>query len=228
MGTLIKFICLVCISITSVLSQQAPVGTTPIALDVSSVSASLPLYQSAIERQCVTNTNNYRSFPSGRSMENLISLIEKLENSLINTTDTILANNINGAEKLARIFLRRFRFDGYTNATANHRKSRDDNLDKINNGFLGYPQESNSYYFPDYVYTQDELCSLFYSLSHNIINANETQSVHFSPPMFRGKRQAYNYNNNRRQQNANPQPDPLNPPTSDIEFFGESQYSLFY
>ena len=69
MKILIQIALYVTILASHVLSQQAPVGTTPIALAVSSVSASLPLYQSAIERQCVTNTNNYLSYPSGQSMK---------------------------------------------------------------------------------------------------------------------------------------------------------------
>jgi len=54
------------------------------------------------------SNNNYRSYTSGYSMENLIALIEKLESRLYNSTDTTLLNNIYGAEKLARILLRRY------------------------------------------------------------------------------------------------------------------------
>jgi hypothetical protein len=110
----------------------------------------------------------------------------------------------------------RFRFDGFDESVQNSYKNpRDKLLDEINTAFLGFPEIDHNYYFPDYVYTEEERCSMFYMLSHNLINTTQTRRrLGFSPFGRRTKRQSYQYNqnsqynqNNRRQYNptANPQ-----------------------
>jgi hypothetical protein len=70
----------------------------------------------------------------------------------------------------------RFRFDGFDETVQNSYKNpRDKLLDDINNAFLGFPDIDHNYYFPDYVYTEEEKCSMFYMLSHNIINATQAR-----------------------------------------------------
>ena len=56
------------------------------------------------------------------------------------------------------------------------------------------------YKFPDRFFTQPELCSLYYMLSHNVYNITQSDRVLYSQQVFRGKRQTYN---NRQQQQQN-------------------------
>jgi hypothetical protein len=90
----------------------------------------------------------------------------------------------------------RFRFDGFDETVQSYKKPRDKLLDEINTAFLGFPAIDHNYYFPDYFYTEEERCSMFYMLSHNIINTTKTRSLVFSPFGGRIKRQSYQYNQN--------------------------------
>jgi hypothetical protein len=215
MGILLKLILLISLSISSVLTQIPP-NSVPIATADSAVSASYSVYYEFIEPKCVDSTsgigNNIGQYPIGQSIENFIALIEKLEYAIQNSSQSGY-EKIKGAEQMARVLLRRFRFDGFDETVQNSYKNpRDKLLDDINNAFLGFPDIDHNYYFPDYVYTEEERCSMFYMLSHNIINTTQTRRrLGFSPFGGRIKRQSYQYNQNsqynRRQYNptANPQ-----------------------
>jgi hypothetical protein len=72
----------------------------------------------------------------------------------------------------------RFRFDGFDEDSApQFKRSRDRILDEINTAFLGKTEHDSNYFFPDYVFTEEERCSMFYMLSHNIINTNERERI---------------------------------------------------
>ncbi len=92
----------------------------------------------------------------------------------------------------------RFRFDGFDETVpSTYKNPRDKQLDEIDNVFLGFPAMDYNYYFPDYVYTEEERCSMFYMLSHNIINTTQPRrKLVFQSFGGRIKRQSYPYNQN--------------------------------
>ena len=107
MDKIFSIILLICISWAGVLCQSAQSY-----LDTSSVvSASYNTYKSIIDPYCVTVTTGQQQiqFATGQSMENLISLIERLELNLENSTDQNLRQHI-GADNVAKLFLRRYSF----------------------------------------------------------------------------------------------------------------------
>jgi hypothetical protein len=72
----------------------------------------------------------------------------------------------------------RFRFDGFDESSApEYKRPRDRILDEINTAFLGKTEQDSNYFFSDYVFTEEERCSMFYMLSHNIINTNESERI---------------------------------------------------
>jgi hypothetical protein len=88
----------------------------------------------------------------------------------------------------------RFRFDGFDETVQNSYKNpRDKLLDEINTAFLGFPDIDHHYYFPDYVYTEEERCSMFYMLSHNIIDTTQPRILLSGG---RTKRQSHQHNQN--------------------------------
>ncbi len=110
MGTLLKLILLISLSVSSVLTQIPP-NTVPIATADSAVSASYSVYYEFIEPKCVDSTsgigNNIGQYPIGQSMENFIALIEKLEYAIENSSQSGY-EKIKGAEQMARVLLRRY------------------------------------------------------------------------------------------------------------------------
>jgi hypothetical protein len=110
MGILLKFILLISLSISSVLTQIPP-NAVPIATGDSAVSASYSVYYEFIEPKCVDSTsgigNNIGQYPIGQSMENFIALIEKLEYAIQNSSQSGY-EKIKGAEQMARVLLRRY------------------------------------------------------------------------------------------------------------------------
>jgi hypothetical protein len=110
MGTLLKLILLVSLSISTVLTQIPP-NAVPIASSDSAVSAPLSVYTENIEPKCVDSTSgigaNIGQYPSGQSIENFIALIEKLEHEVYNSSQSGY-DKIRGAEQMARVLLRRY------------------------------------------------------------------------------------------------------------------------
>ncbi|CAG2105036.1 unnamed protein product [Medioppia subpectinata] len=118
------------------------------------------------------------------SVDHFIDLVERLETLVYNGVDQHMRQHM-GAHNVAKLLLRRFRFDGYDNIQyPTYKKTRDNDFQSFNNAVLntrdGQPLPSN-YYFPDQYYKVNELCSLYHMLSHNIYNQtigiNTNQSV---------------------------------------------------
>ncbi|XP_054165656.1 uncharacterized protein LOC128963183 [Oppia nitens] len=161
------------------------------------ISATYNLYDTVIKRDCIQRTGGIggRVFPIGQSVETFISMVDTLEQLLENTTDQNLQQHI-GADNVAKLLLRRFRFDGFDpNLHPGYKRTRDQWMDEIANAFLQPTgvQEFNNYYFPDQFFRTEELCSLYYMLSHNVYNIREKPRIEYSQ-VFRGKRQAYTSN----------------------------------
>jgi hypothetical protein len=110
MGTLLKLILLISLSVSSVLTQIPP-NAVPIATADSAVSASYSVYYEFIEPKCVDSTSgtgtNIGQYPNGQSIENFIAFIEKLEYAIENSSQSGY-EKIKGAEQMARILLRRY------------------------------------------------------------------------------------------------------------------------
>ncbi|CAG2179707.1 unnamed protein product, partial [Oppiella nova] len=100
------------ISTAGVLCQY---GSNQIIVDSNPVSASYDLYQTVIERECIAQNSQAsrgRLWPVGQSIENFIAQVELLETLIHNGTDANLGQH-RGADNVAKLLLRRFRFEGY-------------------------------------------------------------------------------------------------------------------
>jgi len=101
-------ILLVSLSLSCFSSLSYPLDSTPIVGGESSVSASLEIFREVIYPKCVDPvTSNHNSYPSGQSIENFIALIERLENTIYESSDSSLAK-LRGAEQTAKVILRRY------------------------------------------------------------------------------------------------------------------------
>ncbi|KAH9402293.1 hypothetical protein TYRP_016351 [Tyrophagus putrescentiae] len=98
------------------------------------------------------------------TVENLIHLIEKLENEVANKTQLA---NFNSPEQISRMLLQRFNLDSvdFSNLDQDTLSS---SLANINTQVVGLMTHlpSAEYDFPDYLYSELELCTLLYALSH--------------------------------------------------------------
>ncbi len=129
MGTLLKLILLISLSVSSVLTQIPP-NAVPIDTSDSAVSASYSVYYDFIEPRCVDSSSgigtNIGQYLSGQSIENFIALIEKLEYAVYNSSQSGY-EKIKGAEQMARVILRRYemnlnRLTRFKNITPNKMK----------------------------------------------------------------------------------------------------------
>ncbi len=127
MGTLLKLILLISLSVSTVLTQIPP-DAVRIASSDSAVSAPLSVYIDIIEPKCVDSnySTNIGQYPSGQSIENFIALIEKLEYAILNSSQSGY-EKIKGAEQMARVLLRRYeinlnRLTRFQNITPNKMK----------------------------------------------------------------------------------------------------------
>src|SRR6218665_294998 len=105
------------------------------------------------------------------SIETLIEFIQRLEDVLANTTDTVL-QNFRTPDMVARLLLQRFNIPSF--------QSFDVAIDEsitIDTRILGtIPGVNEWYYFPDSVFTEAERCTLFQMFSHAYMNTGVRSS----------------------------------------------------
>ncbi|OTF82097.1 hypothetical protein BLA29_001618 [Euroglyphus maynei] len=116
------------------------------------------------------------SRPSSQSMETLIDYIERLEDWLSNTTDTILSRFKN-PEDVARLILQRFHLDDIDFKEFEFTTVVQKRLE-IDTKILGLSTlVETDYYFPDSIYSSEELCTMLYMFSHIFLNTTD-QMMH--------------------------------------------------
>ncbi|CAG2116199.1 unnamed protein product, partial [Medioppia subpectinata] len=183
MENILGLVILLWASVAGVMCQQI-MPNQPIT-DANQVGASPVFYTEVIAKQCIDVNQGVvgRSFPTGQSVESFISLVELLETLIYNGTDQALVQHM-GAENVARLLLRRFRFDGYDDAQPSTlKKQKDLEFQNFNNAVLKKGDGQTlltGYYFPDQYFKLEELCSLHDMLSHNIYNVKIQRRVSYA------------------------------------------------
>lgn len=96
------------------------------------------------------------------NMEKLIHLIERLEDHIANRSQSSQFNSPNG---IGRMLLQRFNMEAINFETM-EQKSFIEYMASIDSIIVGLFPNLVDYYFPDEIYTEDELCLLLYTFSH--------------------------------------------------------------
>ncbi|KAF7490075.1 hypothetical protein SSS_04752 [Sarcoptes scabiei] len=160
------------ISMPMIWGQTQPSGTTLIR-NKYAYTADRGLI-SLINQDCLRNPYQ-QQIMSSQSMETLIDYIERLEDVLANTTDSLLSTFRN-PDDIARLLLHRFHFEDIdfsnfdTTSVAAQKRSEIDTI------ILGRSTlVKMDYYFPDYIYNDQELCTLLFMFSHIFLNQTEQE-----------------------------------------------------
>lgn len=152
--------------------------------------------------ECIDNTNKYNTdVKQSPSIETLINLVERLEDVVANTSDL---SAFTSPDKLARMILQRFHMDSVNFKTV-EQEAYVGNVAQIDTQIVGIQTglTSNDYNFPDYVYTNNELCTMLFMFSHIFLNNTYEAS--------RVKRATYQFQKSDTQPVNSPYVDTLTP-----------------
>ncbi|XP_046914380.2 uncharacterized protein LOC124495098 [Dermatophagoides farinae] len=127
---------------------------------------------SSFIQDCIYKPHSLNTRPSSQSMETLIDYIERLEDWLSNTTDTILSKFKN-PEDVARLILQRFHLDDIDFNELEFTSVVQKRLE-IDTKILGLSTlVETDYYFPDSIYSEQELCTMLNMFSHFFLNTTD-------------------------------------------------------